>query len=202
MRTERRGGECKPATLLAFAMDEKHRQSELKALLESRKTNSHYLEETDGSFRLWRDLSAEARLDYITRDAAWYDVPFEQFEEAVRESIDHAAIEEAALRLAMRSGRELHSLEILFPDDGRTESPPPLVERVSALLNADSPGNDHEDVLTCEKLAALFNEMRADEAAGKQEDSHWYGKEAIQKMLGGKTEAPAAELGKDKDIER
>jgi hypothetical protein len=132
-----------PALLSRHAMDEKHRLSGFKALLESQKANSHYLEEPDGSFRLWRDLSAEARLEYIVKDAALYDVPFEQFAEAVRESIDYAAIEEGALRLAMRNGRELHDMEGFFPDDGRTEPPPPLVERVRELMNAESP--EHEN---------------------------------------------------------
>ena len=183
-------------------MDNKLGLSGFKALLESHKTNAHYLEETDGSFRLWRDLSAEARLDYISRDAAWYDVPFEPFAQAVRESIDHAAIEEAALRLAKRSVRELHDLENLFPDDGRTEPPPPLVERVSELPNAESAEHDNEEVLTCEKLASLFKEMRADEAAGKHEDAHRSGKEAFQKLLDPKTTSPVADNGKDRDIER
>jgi hypothetical protein len=187
--------------LLGFVMDEKHRLSGFKALLESHKKNSYHLVEPDGSFRLWQDMSAEARLENIVRDAALYDVPFGQFADAVRESVDNAAIEEAALRLAMRSGRELHDLEKLFPDDGRTE-PPPLVERVSELLNAESPEHEDEEMLTCEGLAALFKEIRADEAAGKREDAHWYGEEAFQKILDGKTKAPAAEKGKDRDIER
>ena len=184
-------------------MDEKYRQSGFKALLESHKANSHHLEETDGSLRLWRDLSAEGKLEYMARDAAWYDVPFEQFAQVVRESVDNAAIEEAALRLAFRSRRELHDLENLFPDDGRTDSPPPLVERVSELLNANSPEHEDEEVLTCEKLAALFKEVRADEATAKREDAHWYGMEALeayQKILDGKMKAPAAE--KAKGIER
>lgn len=183
-------------------MDDKQRLSGFKALLESHKTNSYHLEESDGSFRLWRDLSVEARLESIIRDAAFYDVSFEQFAEAARGSIDNSALEEAALRLAMRSGRELHDLEKLFPDDGRIEPPPPLVERVSELLNAESPEYEEEAMLTCEELTALFKEIRADEAAAKREDAHFYGKEAFQRILDAKTEAPAAEKGKDRGIER
>ncbi len=56
--------------------------------------------------------------------------------------------------------------------------------------------------LTAKEQAALFKEMRADEEAAKREDAHWYGKEAFQQILDGKTEAPAAEKGKDKGIER
>jgi hypothetical protein len=193
--------EIKHALLLEFAMDEKHRLSGFKALLASHKTNDFYLEERDGGFQLWRDLSAEARLEYIVKDAAFYDVPFEQFAEAVRESVDHAAIEEAALRLAMRSGRELYDLKALFPDDGRTE-PPPLVERVSELLNSEILEHEMEGALSVEKLAALFQEMREDESAGKHKDAHRYGKESFQKILDGKAETPAPEKGKDKGIER
>jgi hypothetical protein len=184
-------------------MDEKHRLSGFKALLESHKTGFYHLVDSDGDFRLWRDLSAEGRLEYIVKDAAFYDVPFEHFAEAVRESVDPAALEEAALRLAMRSGRELHDLEKLFPDDGRTEPLPPLVERVSDLLSAESTEHEDEEVLSCEKLAVLFKEIRADEAAGKREGAHRYGEEAFQKILDGKTKAPtAAEKSKDKEIER
>ena len=56
--------------------------------------------------------------------------------------------------------------------------------------------------LTAKEQAALFKEIREDEVAGKREDAHWYGKEAFQKILDGKTEAAAAEKGKDKDIKR
>jgi hypothetical protein len=145
-------------------------------------------------------VSLEGRIESIARDAVYYNVPFEQFAQAVRESVDSTAIEEAALRLAMRSWRELQDLEKLFPDDGLTE-PPPLVERVRELRDAVSPAQEYEEMLTCEKLAALFEEMRADYAAGKREDAHWYGKETRQQLLDGKTEA-AAEMGKDKGIER
>src|SRR5207249_1104101 len=89
------------------------------------------------SFTLWKDLSAEGKLENLARDVAMYDLPFNQFAEAVRESVDKSALEEAALRLVLRNGRELHELEKLFPDDGRTE-PTPLVERVSELLNEDA----------------------------------------------------------------
>jgi hypothetical protein len=160
------------------------------------------MQETDGSFHLWRDLSDEARLDHIVRDAAFYDVPFKQFTEAARESIDSGAIEEAALRLAMRSGRELFDLEKLFPDDGRTEPSPPLIERVSELLTAKSREQENDAGPTREGLTALFKEIRADEAATKREDAHWYGKEALEKILDGKKKDPALEKGKDKDFER
>src|SRR6267378_3927697 len=101
-------------------MDEKHRESGFKALLAHSKANTCHLADADGDYRLWRDLSAEGKVEHIARDAAYYGVAFEPFAQAVRESIDIAAIEDAALRLAMRCVRELHELERLFPDDGRT----------------------------------------------------------------------------------
>jgi hypothetical protein len=181
----------------AMEMNEKDRVSGFQALLKSHKSNSCHLITPDGEFRLWQDLSAEGRLESIARDAAYYDVPFEDFAQAVRESVDDAAIEDAALRLAMRSTRELHDLESLFPDDGRTESPPPLVERVSELLNA-AHENEDEELLTGEKLHALFKELREDEFAGKRDDAH--GLKGLRKMADAKTKAPT--LGKDRDIER
>jgi hypothetical protein len=53
-----------------------------------------------------------------------------------------------------------------------------------------------------ESFSALFEEIRADEAAAKREDAHWYGKETFKKILEGKTEIPAAEMAKDTGIER
>jgi hypothetical protein len=184
------------------AMDMKHRLAGFKALLESHKTNSYHLIDPEGEFRLWQDLSAEGRLDIIARDAAYYDVPFEQFAEAARAAVDRGAMEEAALRLAVRSGRELHDLEQLFPDDGRTEPPPPLVERVSELLNAVSPEPENEVWLTAKEQTALFKEMRADEAAGKREEANWLAREAFETILDRRAEALAVEKGKDKGIER
>jgi len=35
---------------------------------------------------------------------------------------------------------------------------------------------------TAEELAALFKEIRADEAAAKREDAHWYGKEGARAL--------------------
>ena len=51
-------------------------------------------------------------------------------------------------------------------------------------------------------LSALFAENRQDEVAGKREDAHGHGKEALQKILDRTAEAPAAEKGKDQGIER
>jgi hypothetical protein len=53
-----------------------------------------------------------------------------------------------------------------------------------------------------ETLAGLFAEIRADEAAGKHEDAHYYPTESLKTLLVGKAEIPAVERGKDKDIER
>src|SRR5271166_5789117 len=108
-------------------MNDKEKLAGFKALLKTEQANNFYLEEPDGTWKLWRDLSAEARLEYIARDAALYDVAFEHFAVAVRESVGATAIEDAALRLALRSHRELHDVEKLFPDDGGT-APPSLVQ--------------------------------------------------------------------------
>jgi hypothetical protein len=55
---------------------------------------------------------------------------------------------------------------------------------------------------TVEELAALFKEIRADEAAAKCEDAHWYGMDALKKLADAMGKAPAAEKAKDKGIER
>jgi hypothetical protein len=136
-------------------------------------------------------------LKSIANLAAFYDVPYEHFAVAARESVGTAAIEEAALRLAMRCGRELHDLEKLFPDDGRTEAPPPLVEPVRELLDLESPAYRNAEALTPEGYAALFKEILADTAAGKREDAHWYGGES-QEQPGEKT----VENAKNRSIER
>jgi hypothetical protein len=54
---------------------------------------------------------------------------------------------------------------------------------------------------TPEELAALFKEIREDEAAAKREDAHWYGK-TLRTILNEKSEAPVVEKGKDRGIER
>jgi hypothetical protein len=51
-------------------------------------------------------------------------------------------------------------------------------------------------------LAALFNEMRADEAAAKREDAHCDGMEALKKTRDAESKSPAAETAKEKGIER
>ncbi len=55
---------------------------------------------------------------------------------------------------------------------------------------------------SAEELAALFKEIRADEAAGKREDAHWYRKEAFQELLNGQPKPSVPEKGEDKGIER
>jgi hypothetical protein len=53
-----------------------------------------------------------------------------------------------------------------------------------------------------ETLAGLFAEIRADEAAGKLEDAHWYGKLSLKEMRSGLAETPAGEKSNDKSIEK
>ena len=188
------------APLGGNAMNDKDRLAGFKALLKSEQANAFHLMDHDGEFKLWRDLSAEGKLEAIARDAAYYDIAFEQFAEASRESVDAVAIEDAALRLAMRSHRELHELEKLLPDD-RLE-PASLAERVSELLNANSSEHLDEAWLTAKERTALFEEMRTDEAAAKREDAHWYGKMTLQELLNEKAKSPAVEKGTDRGIER
>jgi predicted amidohydrolase YtcJ len=59
-----------------------------------------------------------------------------------------------------------------------------------------------KEFYTAEELAALFKEIREDEAAAKREDAHCYGTEAFKNILDAKEQAPAAEKTKDKGIER
>jgi hypothetical protein len=115
-------------------MNEKHRLEGFRALLNSEKSNSVYLEEPDGNLRLWRDLSAEGRLQYVASAAALYDVPFEKFAEAVRESVDPSAVADAALRLVLSDSHERRGLAELLPADGRLESTP-LIDRFREILN-------------------------------------------------------------------
>jgi hypothetical protein len=116
-------------------------------------------------------------------------------------TVDSAAIEEAALRLALRSGQELHELDKLLPDDRGTESTP-LVDRVFELLNAKSAEEENEVMFTAKEQAELFHEMRADYEAGKRPNAHGYEKDAYEKILNAKAQAPAPVTEKDKNIER
>jgi hypothetical protein len=53
-----------------------------------------------------------------------------------------------------------------------------------------------------ESFSSLLAEIRADEAAAKQEDAQWYGREAFKKILDGPMEVASTEMAKDKGIER
>ncbi len=120
-------------------MNARHRLDGFRALVEDHRNSSHYFEEADGRLRLWRDLSPQGKLAYIASDAALYDVPFNRFDEAVRDVIGNAALAEAALRMVLRDAQEFRSLDGLLPPDGRTESTP-LAERFKDILrqHADS----------------------------------------------------------------
>lgn len=136
-------------------MTDEHRLAGFEALVESGKNGGYFIEDADGSFRTWQEMSPEGKLEHIARDAAYYDVPFEPFAEAIRDvlsDLSPAAREEAALRLVLRSVKELHGLEKLLPDEGRTEPPPPLIERCQELLDhgrqraAKAPGGKGRDL--------------------------------------------------------
>lgn len=118
-------------------MSAKHRLEGFLASVEDHRNSSHYFEEADGPWRLWRDLSPQGKLAYIARDAALYDVPFKHFGEAVRDVIGDGALVEAALRMVLKDALESLSLERLLPPDGRTESTP-LNERFKEILHQHS----------------------------------------------------------------
>jgi hypothetical protein len=111
-----------------------HKIANFKAMVEdSRNSPSNYFfDEMEGDCRLWAELSAAAKPEYISRYAALADVPFEPFARVVKETIGDVG--EAALRVMLDDRKELHAIAKLFPDDGRTE-PTPLVERVKDMLD-------------------------------------------------------------------
>ena len=118
-------------------MNTKRRIEGFTALVNHDKANNYYLEEPDGNHRLWKDLSAQARLGYIASAAALYDVPFNVFSDVVRNSVDRSMLMEAALQTVLRNAIEFRSLGRLLPDDGRTESTP-LTDRFREILNLSS----------------------------------------------------------------
>ena len=114
-------------------MNKKRQLEGFKAMVNDDKANNHHLEEPDGSHRLWKDLSAEGRLGYIASAAAMYNVPFETFAEAVRDSIGTSSIADAALRSVLRDAHQSRGLEQLLPEEG-TESTP-LIDRFKDMLD-------------------------------------------------------------------
>jgi hypothetical protein len=116
-------------------MKTKERLENFKAMVESRPASSCYFEESDGTWRDWKDLSVEGKLAYISLDAARCDVPFPVFEEAVRMTVEDT--EDAAIRLLHNVRQELHELAELLPDSSGTESTP-LADRLREALNRES----------------------------------------------------------------
>jgi len=118
-------------------VNEKRRLEGFKWLVTSDREGGYYLEEMDGTRRLWAELSPQRKLENIANAAAMYDVPFERFAEEVRTEftgMPQAAIEEAALRMVLHNALELRGLARLLPEEGRTESTP-LVERFQEILD-------------------------------------------------------------------
>jgi hypothetical protein len=113
---------------------ENRRISSFKAMVEDSRNSprNYFFDEMAGDSRPWPELSAAAKLEYISRYAALADVPFEPFAQVVKETIGDVG--EAALRVMLDDRKELHAIAKLFPDDGRTE-PTPLVERVKDMLD-------------------------------------------------------------------
>src|SRR5947209_10517287 len=113
-------------------MAKNQRVEGFKALVASDQANGYHMEDVDGEYRLWRDMSAAGKLRQIADNAAYSGVPFEPFAEAAGDALrplPAVAREEAALRLVLRGERELHALEKLLPQHDRLEAAPPLAER-------------------------------------------------------------------------
>ena len=110
------------------AVLERRKVDGFKAMVGSR---GYHFEEMDGSSQGWADLSAAAKLQYIARDAALCDVPFQAFAEAAKDVIGDKP--DAALQVVLEYQKELHGLGQLLPDDGRLE-PTPLIERFKEIL--------------------------------------------------------------------
>jgi hypothetical protein len=134
-------------------MVSKDRVRGFNALIASHKSKDSKLEDVDGDFRYWKELSTEGKLKWIASDATYYDVPFEPFANAVREvlcDLPAPAREEAALRLVLQAERERRELEKLLPSYGRLEEARPLVDRFKDVLDcyeellANEPGKDHD----------------------------------------------------------
>jgi hypothetical protein len=124
-------------TVKQAVMPEGRRVQGFHALVASDRSNGYLMEDADGEYRSWKELSREGKLRQIAGNAAYYDVPFEPFAEAVRDALGAGpatALEDAALRLVWRGEREIHALETLLPDDGQ-HFPRPLVERFREVLS-------------------------------------------------------------------
>jgi hypothetical protein len=116
------------------AVLENRRIASFKAMVEDSRNSpsNYYFDEMGGDSRPWAELSAAAKLEYISRYAALADAPFALFAQVVKETISDVG--EAALRVMLEDRKELHAIAKLFADDGRTE-PTPLVERVKDMLD-------------------------------------------------------------------
>ena len=77
----------------------------------------------------------------------------------------------------------------------------PRGEEMGGRLSSDTEKEAFRKLHGHETAFDLFKEIREDEAAGKREDAHWYGKQAFHKILDGKTEALPTEKEKDRGIE-
>jgi hypothetical protein len=116
---------------------EKRRLEGFEAKVASDKGNGYGMEDADGEYRAWNDLSAEGKLWQLAGNAAYSDVSFEAFAREARDVLGHlppAAREEAALWLALRNEKELHQLAKLLPEHDRLE-PYPLVEQLRDTLD-------------------------------------------------------------------
>jgi len=89
--------------------------------------------DADGQQRVWNQMSPEGQLGNIAIDSAHHDVSFEGFSAAAKKMIDPKDLLGASLRVAFESKRELRDIDMVLPDDGRTE-PTPLVDQVKNVV--------------------------------------------------------------------
>jgi len=118
-------------------MDMKQRLAGFETVLKMHRSSGDLYEERDGRWRQWDQLSAEAKTGYIARDAAFYDVPFERFAQAIRDMVENEpgpVRGEAYLRLALSNHKELHEVESLLPDNLGMDAIS-LVDRVSEVVD-------------------------------------------------------------------
>src|SRR5579884_595598 len=116
---------------------EESRVQGFKALVDSAKSNSYLVEDANGEYRYWNELSAEGKIRHLAADAAYYNVPFEPFAQEVCDTLNHlppAAREEAALRVAFHIEGEQHQIAKLLPKHERLE-PYPLLDQLRDTLD-------------------------------------------------------------------
>lgn len=123
--------EQRPGEVIA-RMTPEERVKGFHALLGSNMSSMVELEDADGEYRTWGELSSAGKLGVIANDAAYYDVPFEVFAATAIEHVDPDAMLDASLRVSFRNQQELTAISRALPGHDRIESYP-LVDQVQDL---------------------------------------------------------------------